>query len=284
MYDAVSPDASSKIKAAMLKFKRCIQDRTCDGVLPDLNICKNSTALGYERLYRAVSHTYLAVSKFNYPWVDKYPTANPLDDLISKTLAATTASQVLRIPLLAASWEVSNGSSCINAFNSNISRASSGSIESSQPAWTYISCNYYPINDVSIPSDNVLPEAYARGPVDICLNAAWQRSRDYGRENEYFLQKYAITNDFLDTTDKLLIVQNSYDRTAAIGSPILTVTDMLNHSRVILVDGTAHAEDTVSEAVEPRGLKPQMDQVRSCAPPPVLTNSVANRRALHKDP
>ncbi|KAI1761428.1 hypothetical protein GGR53DRAFT_522380 [Hypoxylon sp. FL1150] len=260
VYDSVSADASTKIKTAMLTFKRCIQDNNCDGELPDLNICKDSTALGYERLYRAVSHTYLAVSKFNYPWIDKYPTANPLNDLINKTLAATTAGQVLRVPLLAASW-ASNESVCINAFNSNVSRASVGDIESSQPAWTYIGCNYYPINDLSIPSDNVLPEAYARGPVDICLNSAWQ-SKDYGRENEYFLQKYAITNDFLDTTDKLLIVQNQYDRTAAIGSPILTVTDMLNHSRVILVDGTAHAEDTVSEAIEPRGLKPQMDQIR----------------------
>ncbi|KAI1776244.1 hypothetical protein F4818DRAFT_457689 [Hypoxylon cercidicola] len=265
VYDEVSIDASNKIKMSMTQFKRCLQDKNCDRVLSDLNVCKNSTALGYERLYRAVQNTYLAVSKFNYPWIEKYPTADPLGDLINKTLAASTADQVLRIPLLAASW--ANGSSCIDAFNSNISRASIGNIESSQPAWTYINCGYYPINDMSIPADNVLPEAHARGPVDLCLNSAW-KAPDYGRENEYFLQKYALTNDFLDTTDRLLIVQGGYDRTAAIGSPVLTVTDLLNHSRVILVDGTAHAEDVVSEAVEPRGLKPQMDQVSGIAPPP----------------
>ncbi|XXH00099.1 aprataxin-like protein [Hypoxylon texense] len=259
VYDEVSIDASTKIKMAMIQFKRCLQDRNCDGVIPDLNVCKNSTALGYERLYRAVLNTYLAVSKFNYPWVEKYPTADPLQDLINKTLAANTAGEVLRVPLLAASW--ANGSACIDAFNGNVSRASAGRVESGQPAWAYISCGYYPVNDVSIPAGNVLPEAHARGPVDLCANAAW-RAPDYGRENEYFLQKYALTNDFLDTADRLLIVHGRYDRTAAIGSPVLTVTDVLNHSRVILVDGTAHAEDTFSEAVEPRGLKPQMDQIR----------------------
>lgn len=289
VYDEVSIDASTKIKTAMIQFKRCLQGRrtlhadntakgtnneeddNCDEVLPDLNVCKNSTALGYERLYRAVLNTYLAVSKFNYPWIEKYPTADPLDDLINKTLAATTAGQVLRVPLLAASW--ANGSAaCIDAFNGNLSRASAGSVESAQPAWAYVSCGCYPVNDVSIPSGNVLPEAHARGPVDLCARQAW-RAADYGRENEYFLQKYALTNDMLDTADRLLIVQGRYDRTAAIGSPVLTVTDRLNHSRVVLVHGAAHAEDTFSEAVEPRGLKPQIDEVRASPLPRYRVNT-----------
>ncbi|OTA99650.1 hypothetical protein M426DRAFT_16251 [Hypoxylon sp. CI-4A] len=257
VYDAASKDASSKIQAAMLQFKKCIPDNTCDTTLSDLNVCKNSTSLGYDRLYRAILHTYFAVSKFNYPWIDKFPTADPFGDLVNKTLDASTAGQVLRIPLLAASW--ANASNCIDAFNTNITKASLGNIVTNQPAWNYINCGYYPINDKSIPSDNVLPETFARGPVDICTNPAWEAA-DYGRENEYFLQKYTITNDMIDTTDRLLIVQGRYDRTAAIGSPILTVTDKLNHSRVVLVDGIAHAEDAVSEAVEPRGFKPQMDQ------------------------
>lgn len=226
--------------------------------MPDLNVCKNSISLGYERLYRAVLHTYLAVAKFNYPWIEKYPTANPMSDLIDKTLKVNTAGQVLRIPLLAASW--ANDSSCIDALNTNISRASLGNMVSNQPAWSYINCGYYPINDMSIPSDNVLPETFARGNVDICTNPAWE-TFDYGRENEYFLQKYAITNDILDTTERLLIVQGRYDRTAAIGSPILTVTDMLNHSRVVLVDNIAHAEDAVSQAIIPKGKKPEIDEV-----------------------
>lgn len=271
-------NAASKIKTSMLAFKKCIagrrklalvvnphfskltdeKDNTCDTTIPDLDVCKNSTSLGYERLYNAALNTYLAISKYNYPWIEKYPTADPFSDLIDKTIQAKTAGEVLRIPLLATSW--ANESACINAFNGNISRASNGNLASNQPAFGYIVCDYYPINDRSIPADNVLPETYARGNVDICTNPDW-KAVDYGRENEYFLQKYAMTNDFLDTTDKLLIVQGSYDRTAAIGSPILTVTEMLNHSRVILVNGAAHAEDSVSEAVEPRGLKPQLDQV-----------------------
>lgn len=221
-------------------------------------MCKNSTSLGYERLYRAVLSTYLAIPKFNYPWIERYPVADPFGNLINKTLEASTAGQVLRIPLLAASW--ANESSCIDSFNGNISKASIGNMESNQPAWSYINCGFYPINDMSIPADNVLPEAYARGAVDICTHSAW-KAVDYGRENEYFLQKYYLTNDFLDTTDRLLIVQGRYDRNAAIGSPILTVTEMLNHSRVVLVDGIAHAEDSFSETVEPRGVKPAMDQV-----------------------
>ncbi|KAI0139425.1 serine carboxypeptidase S28-domain-containing protein [Hypoxylon sp. NC0597] len=260
IYDDTSKDASAKIKMAMTDFKKCVSDRTCDAVLPDLNICKNSTSLGYERLYRAVLHTYFAVSKFNYPWIEKYPTADPFEDLINKTRVASTVSEVLRIPLLAASWN-RNESSCIDAFNGNISKASIGNTASNQPAFGYIACTYYPINDRSIPSGNVLPENLARGNVDICTNPAW-KAVDYGRENEYFLQKYAITNNLLDATERLLIVQGRYDRTAAIGSPSLTVTESLNHSRVILVDGIAHAEDSVSEAIEPRGMKPQMDQIR----------------------
>ncbi|KAI1101949.1 hypothetical protein F4804DRAFT_354101 [Jackrogersella minutella] len=260
VYDGASKDASSKIRMAMTDFKKCISDNTCNKTIPDLNICKSSKSLGYERLYRAVLHTYLAVAKFNYPWIDKYPTAEPFADLIKKTLVANTAAEVLRIPLLAASW--ANESSCIDAFNSNISKASSGNIASSQPAFGYITCGYYPINDRSIPSSNVLPETFARGTVDICNNPAW-KSADYGRENEYYLQKYAMTNDLLDSTERLLIVQGSYDRTAAIGSPTLTVTNLLNHSRVILVNGIAHAEDSVSESIEPRGMKPQMDEIRN---------------------
>ncbi|KAK6951667.1 hypothetical protein Daesc_006190 [Daldinia eschscholtzii] len=247
-------------KWASQVYNDCLADNTCDTTIPDLNICKNSTSLGYERLYKAVLHTYLAISKFNYPWVEKYPTANPLSDLIQQTQSAKTVGEVLRIPLLAASWANST-TACIDSFNGNISKASQGNIASSQPAWMAITCGYYPINDRSIPADNLLPEAYARGTVDLCSNPAWE-GVDYGRENEYFRQKYAITSDILDATERLLIVQNKYDRTAAIGSPTLTVTDMLNHSRVILVDGTAHAEDAVSEAVEPRGMKPQMDEIR----------------------
>ncbi|KAI1376539.1 hypothetical protein F4677DRAFT_459707 [Hypoxylon crocopeplum] len=260
IYEGASKNASTKIKVSMLAFKKCLADNNCDATIPDLDVCNNSTSLGYERLYRAVLHTYLAIPKFNYPWIGKYPTADPLGDLINKTLAASTVGEVLRVPLLGASWN-NNASSCIDGFNGNISKASVGNMMSNQPAFGYINCGYYPINDKSIPADNVLPEAFARGAVDICTNSAW-KAVDYGRENEYFLQKYEMTNDFLDTTDKLLIIQGRYDRTAAIGSPILTVTDMLNHSRVILVDGIAHAEDSVSEAIEPRGLKPQMDQIR----------------------
>ncbi|KAI8966151.1 hypothetical protein F5Y11DRAFT_214551 [Daldinia sp. FL1419] len=260
VYNDASKDASSKIKTSMLTFKKCLADNTCDTTIPDFNICKNSTSLGYERLYKAVLNSYLAISKFNYPWIEKYPTANPLSDLIKNTLEAKTVGEVLRIPLLAASW-TTNVSSCIDSFNGNISKASQGNVMSSQPAWSAVACEYYPINDRSIPADNMLPEAFARGTVDICTNPAWQ-GVDYRRENEYFLQKYAITNDVLDSTERLLIVQGRYDRTAAIGSPALTVTDRLNHSRVILVEGTAHAEDAVSEAVEPRGAKPQMDQIR----------------------
>ncbi|KAI1206300.1 uncharacterized protein F4807DRAFT_470284 [Annulohypoxylon truncatum] len=259
VYGGASKAASAKIQTSMLIFKKCLSGNTCDTALFGLNVCKNSTVLGYERLYRAALQTYLGISKFNYPWIDKYPTADPLDNLIGKTLDAKTVGEVIRIPLLAASW--ANESSCIDAFNANISRASSGDIASNQPAFGYITCGFYPINDRSIPSSNVFPETFARGNVDVCSNADW-KSADYGRDNEYFLQKYAMTNDLLDSTERLLIVQGGYDRTAAIGSPILTVTNLLNHSRVILVNDIAHAEDAVSESIEPRGLKPQMDQIR----------------------
>ncbi|KAI1464485.1 uncharacterized protein F4812DRAFT_462543 [Daldinia caldariorum] len=270
VYYNISKDAASKIKTSMLTFKKCLEDNTCDTTIPDLNVCKNSTSLGYERLYNAALNTYLAVSKYNYPWIEKYPAANPLQDLIQQTLSAKTAGEVLRIPLLAASWAntttsttTSSAAPCIDGFNANISQASQGAAAAagSQPAWTAVTCGYYAINDRSIPADTLLPEAYARGTVDLCPRAGWE-APDYARENEYFRLKYALTSDVLDATERLLVVQNGYDRTAAIGSPTLSASDSRNHSRVVLLEGTAHAEDAVSEAVEPRGAKAQMDYIR----------------------
>ncbi|KAI1505719.1 serine carboxypeptidase S28-domain-containing protein [Biscogniauxia marginata] len=257
IYQNMSSNAYDKIKSAMSTFDECLSDNNCPEVVPDLDICADSKDANYTILYHAALQTYTLTPQFNYPYIDRYSTENPFQDLIAKTLAANTTGEVLRVPLLAASWSPSTA--CIDLSNANITDPSiaSGTV----PMYDYVSCALFPLNTLSIPSGNMLPEAHARGTVDLCDGHADWEPVDYYRANEYFVQKYVVTNAAVDRAERLLIVQGGFDRTAAVGSPALTVTRALNHSRVVLVDGLAHAEDAFSEAVEPRGTKAQLDQV-----------------------
>ncbi|KAI0599210.1 serine carboxypeptidase S28-domain-containing protein [Biscogniauxia sp. FL1348] len=260
IYENISATAYDKIKSSMLDLEDCISDNNCDEAIPDLDLCDSGSGANYTTLYHAAVQTYTFTPQFNYPWVDRYPTAYPLQDLISKTLAASTTGQVLRVPLLAASWAAS-ATSCIDGGNANITDP--GAAAGTVPMYAYVRCAYYPLNTVSIPSDNLLPEAHARGVVDdLCDGEEFALPPDYYSANEYFVQKFAVTNSAIDSVDRVLIVQGATDRIAAVGSPGLTVTTALNHSRVVLVQGLAHAEDAVSEAVVPRGAKTELDQIR----------------------
>ncbi|KAI1487822.1 serine carboxypeptidase S28-domain-containing protein [Biscogniauxia mediterranea] len=262
IYENISANAYDRIKSSMLALQHCISDNNCDEAIPDLDICSDSEGGGvnYTTLYNAAVQTYTFTPQFNYPYVDRYPTAYPFQDLVGKTLAANTTGQVLRVPLLAASWAASP-TSCIDASNANITDpwAMAGTV----PMYAYVRCAYYPLNTISIPADNMLPEAHARGVVgDLCRDGAVTLPPDYYSANEYFVQKFAVTNSAIDSVDRVLIVQGATDRIAAVGSPGLTVTANLNHSRVVLAEGLAHAEDAVSEAVVPRGAKAELDHIR----------------------
>ncbi|KAI0020257.1 serine carboxypeptidase S28-domain-containing protein [Xylariomycetidae sp. FL0641] len=257
VYSNMSLTATTQITQAMATFEQCVAADSCSDVLPDLNICSHPSNDTYGMVYNATVQLYSMIPQFNYPWQYVFPSPNPLQDLVGKTLSADTDDQVLRIPLLAATW-TDDESECIDPSNPNITNPDMMGI---QPAFQYIKCAYYAVNDLSIPDMNILPSRYGRGNVPICTNPNWT-TVDYYSPNEYFTQKYALTEQDLNNVERLLIVQNSYDRNAAIGSPALEVTELFNHSRVIFVDGLARAEDAVSEAVEPRGLKPGLDQIR----------------------
>ncbi|KAI1640611.1 serine carboxypeptidase S28-domain-containing protein [Biscogniauxia mediterranea] len=291
IYENISANAYDRIKSSMLALQHCIsgkeirggretwpppaaadnhhhQDNNCDEAIPDLDICSGSEGgVNYTTLYNAAVQTYTFTPQFNYPYVDRYPTAYPFQDLVGKTLAANTTGQVLRVPLLAASWAASP-TSCIDASSANITDP--GAVAGTVPMYAYVRCAYYPLNTISIPADNMLPEAHARGVVDdLCgggdddgAGAAAALPPDYYSANEYFVQKFAVTNSAIDSVDRVLIVQGATDRIAAVGSPGLTVTADLNHSRVVLAEGLAHAEDAVSEAVVPRGAKVELDRIR----------------------
>ncbi|KAI5924208.1 serine carboxypeptidase S28-domain-containing protein [Camillea tinctor] len=264
IYKNASASAYDKIKSAMSALKACVSSNNCDEAIPDLNICSGPKGANYSTLYNAAVQTYTYTPQFNYPYADKYPTAYPFQDLIAKTLAAGSTGGVLRVPLLAASWAPSP-SSCIDPSNANLTNP--GSVTGTVPMYAYVKCAYFPLNTISIPANNMLPEAYARGIVDLGCGGGDNDTDsdlppDYYSTNEYFVQKFAVTNTAIDSVARVLIVQGATDRIAALGTPGLTVTADLNHSRVVVVDGLAHAEDAMSEEVVPRGAKAELDQIR----------------------
>ncbi|KAI0471579.1 serine carboxypeptidase S28-domain-containing protein [Xylariaceae sp. FL0804] len=252
----------------------------------------------YAALYRAAAATYYNAAKYNYPYPGVFfPGANPLQDVIeqTQTLAAAaspatppTPGGVVSVPLLlAASWAASSSSdsdSCIDPNNANLtSPPGSGGPgmagvvgdNGAPAAYGYVRCAYYPVNDVSTSGDGMLPAAWARGSdAPVCTGPTSWFPPDASSANEYFVQKLGLEPPTLDGAGRLLIVQGGWDPTAAIGSPALAAAKAattqhddddklnLNRSRVVLVPGLAHAEDAVSEAVEPRGQKPQLDQMR----------------------
>ena len=77
------------------------------------------------------------------------------------------------------------------------------------------------------------------------------------------MERYGLTDDKLDKLDRVLYLQGSYDFITGTGMPKLTESNDPNHAKVILTQVTAHTEDGFSTAVMAKGVRPQLDDVRT---------------------
>jgi hypothetical protein len=198
--------------------------------------------------------TYFSIAQLNFPFPNAYPTAYPLQVAVNHTLAAKTPGEVLRVPLLAKSW--SQEPACIDLANSNITVNNGLSVIGDSFSW--IKCTFFPLSFGTGRPGSMFP--HRPGPYGDCARTEWQ-TPDWNSSNIHFQRKYSTTDENLDQTTRLLIIQGSYDIATGFGSPNLTLTSDREHSRFIYVQGMAHTEDSFSELVEPRGMKTVIDQV-----------------------
>ena len=156
----------------------------------------------------------------------------PFQYLINTTLNARSAGETLRIPFAMVNWQ-EDLSACVDWRTSNISGGIDVSVSKS---YDYLSCQYYPIQEQAIPPDNIMPTSAATGPIPVCHYPEYE-SKIYNQSNEEW-QKYLGTDTAtLDNTTRLVILQSGYDRVAGIGSPLLTLSDDREHSRVVFTRG-----------------------------------------------
>ena len=157
-------------------------------------------------------------------------------------------------------WTPDNG--CIDLNNANITGGPTFFGDSFQ----WIRCSYCPESFGDSRPGSLIPPGGEHGGDCWTPNVVQWQASDFNETNDYHVKKLNLTVDNLDKTERLLIVQGSYDITTAFGAmQDLTLTSDRNHSRYIYVQGMAHTEDAWSYAVVPRGVKPIIDQV---FPPP----------------
>lgn len=158
--------------------------------------------------------------------------AYPFKYLINQTLNATTPGEVIKIPLAMTNWE--SPSQCLDWTSQNITHELDLDITSS---WSYVVCQYYPIAENAIPSNNLLPPLKATGRNDICNLGPKYESKSYNQTTEFWQNYLGTSNAQINNTTRLVILQGGYDRVQGIGTPDLTLTSDRQHSRVILTPG-----------------------------------------------
>jgi hypothetical protein len=189
--------------------------------------------------------------------------ANSLSVLINQTLQASTAGQVLRIPILLGLTNAT-ATTCINWAGPSTDPGSSPA--SINLSFFYIVCKFFVATEAAVSSDNTL---FPPSSPDLDTAPLWCPyadqdwvTPDMHASNAKWEEKLNITDAVLDKTTRLVITNGGLDRTAAIGTPILSrTTSDRNQSRVITAEGIGHAENSFSESVLPRGIRPQVDQV-----------------------
>lgn len=197
------------------------------------------------------------MTQYNLGFEEAYP-ANSLDMIVNATLKARTAGQVLRVPIDI--YNKSNGTGCVDW--AQLTPANQVKNDRTGISWSYISCAWFVQSAVATGPDNSLfPPFLVNSSVTSCGNVAEWATPDYNKTNAEWVDKFSLSDAALDRVTRLLITHGSYDGTAAIGMPRLTSSGDRNHSRAILVTGMGHRENQNPEAVLPRGVRPQVDQV-----------------------
>lgn len=75
------------------------------------------------------------------------------------------------------------------------------------------------------------------------------------------LMQWNLQHNKRDSTERLLIVHGSYNRTTSQGKSWLSLSSNRNKTRVIIAEGLAHTVDTYSIEVIARSVKDQLDLV-----------------------
>jgi len=228
----------------------------CAGAIPDLNLCTQpSSQQEWQAILSVIITEYTLVAQFDYAIRALFP-ANAVAFLANKTLQAASPGEVLGLPVIMAA--PGNITSCVNwAALAGTGVQSQVSIGRS---WQYITCQYFVGSESAVsPSNSLFPPQMVDQPA-VCPVPEWE-SPDFNDTNEQWRAKFNFTDDALDHVTRLLITHGGSDRTTAIGSPRLTLSSDRNHSRVIVALGLGHGEQSFSETLISRGLKPQLDLV-----------------------
>ncbi|KAI1379839.1 serine carboxypeptidase S28-domain-containing protein [Hypoxylon crocopeplum] len=242
-YDA-SVEAAIKIRDALSTLNACVSASNCTAALPDFNLCTQPTnkAEWSSLLWDLIAPQYALVPQFDLG----------------------TLGQVLRAPIALATGAM-NLTSIESASCADWANYSTSASVGLGAAWDYISCTYYIVTETDVsPTNPLYPTHDEHGPYTGCDTAGhpdWV-GPSFNWRNQQWLEHYRITDAELDKVERLLIVQGSHDRTAAVGMPKLTPSPDRNHARVILGEGLAHGETIASELVEPKGVKTQLDDIR----------------------
>jgi hypothetical protein len=200
-----------------------------------------------------------------YDWATSSPVsglANPLAHLINQTLSAKNHGEVLSLPLIM--FNNANATDCIAGPGDP--DAPQVPVPTGAVATWWIYCNIFPVSEFAVSPDNSLfPPYLVDEPAFVCAYPAFA-GPDSNHTNQQWVDRYQLTDAALDRVTRLLITKGTSDRTAAIGTPRLTLSTDRNHSRVITALGVGHVEQANSEAIEPRGLKTQLDLVGGLCP------------------
>lgn len=254
-YDS-STRAAEKIKDAMLIFQDCSNKGTCASDIPDFNFCSpQPDATEFRNLYHLTLFNYRYATQYNLPFAAIYPQVYPLQVLINNTLAANSTGAVLRVTHQMMNNASIQSPTCTKWSNkTNLDRE----VEFSGPAMEFIKCKFFSSDMDFVPEGNLFPAQNGSG----CLYPEAE-SKEFQNTNDWWVRHLGLTDKDLDETERLLIVHGSYDGTSATANPKLTLSSYRNQSRVIIVDGTAHTEDSYPTRIIPQGLKPQLDLVSS---------------------
>ena len=256
IYWDANADASRKIKKTVRKLYDCIKDNTCEKSFSDMNLCtKPSGPEEWEALLNEIIlEQYAEIPQFDYSNLD-------LQSLINATLSAKSSAEVLLAPINFALKKLNLTSSSQNCtdYQSLLTFISNVGIG---PSWGYITCNWLPASLSAIsPSNSLFPPRQVNDSTIYCTNPSFT-GPDINNTNSYFEKKFGITDNELDKTRNLLIVNGAKDRTSAVCKPNLKEGNSRDKSRVLEVWDMSHGDSAFSESVLPRGKRGNVDAVR----------------------
>ncbi|KAI0473665.1 serine carboxypeptidase S28-domain-containing protein [Xylariaceae sp. FL0804] len=265
VYYDESLEASLKIKNALQELDVCAKASDCVTKIPDLNLCTPPTSRqGWESfLHDTVLNHYANIPQYSYGVPVTLP-ADALQVLVNATLAARSSGEVLRAPLLVESPSYTNASACLPSAAGDASTTIG-------KAFDYITATFAVLSEQATSARNPLLPASGNPPVvGSSRGAAWAGPM-VNWTNGQTVEYYGLGDAALDAVERLLIVHGGLDRTTALGSPRLRssggggggAAQGRDVAREIVVDGLAHGESVLSELVEPRGVRTQLDWIRN---------------------